>query len=142
MRAFLCCFFPLLKHFLKIPLVGNTSAASFRVPPRKVGLRKAKALRAATEKSLKKLKKRLTEQSETLKSTPRKKRRERTKRKRSERRPKKIEEIRNSRLTDQNEPIQCTSRSEKRGCSKEHQFFQLLGLQIELNLVPTMNEAS
>jgi hypothetical protein len=23
---------------------------------------------------------------------------------------------------------------------REHQFFQLLGLQIELNLVPTMNE--
>lgn len=27
---------------------------------------------------------------------------------------------------------------DERGCSKEHQFFQLLGLQIELNLVPTM----
>jgi hypothetical protein len=27
---------------------------------------------------------------------------------------------------------------DKRGCSKEPQFFQLQGLQIELNLVPTM----
>jgi hypothetical protein len=43
-------------------------------------------------------------------------------------------------LTDQSKPLQFTSRSEKRGCSKEHQFFQLLGLQIALNLVPTMNE--
>jgi hypothetical protein len=44
-------------------------------------------------------------------------------------------------LTAESETLQCPSRNESGFAEKTaNWFFQLLGLQIELNLVPTMNE--
>jgi hypothetical protein len=56
----------------------------------------------------------------------------------SQRATKKVEEIQNSELTAENEALLCTPRSEKRDGSKEPVVLQIKGLQIELNLVPTM----
>jgi hypothetical protein len=87
--------------FLKIPLVGKTSFATFRVPLPGGAAKKRRRYDAVAEEFLKKIK---------------------------------IPVDRSKLIAKVHLPL------ERRACPKGHEFFQLLGLQIALNLVPTMNE--
>jgi hypothetical protein len=73
-----------------------------------------------------------------LVSASRKKRDLHKRRTRCGSRRKKIENNSKFPLTAKSKSLQCSSRKTSGGARKSIQFFQLQGLQIELNLVPTM----